>query len=114
LALNSAVNRLRVLMVDHPLRQQIHLNRLSHKPGPPQTASSLSTPVEEALGQLTQSINLGTGLTHPSDKKHAVRVIASLQAAGHSFDPAEVRRWAQRNGWSSNAAIDLEAVARKR
>jgi hypothetical protein len=37
LALNSAVNRLRVLMVDHPLRQQIHLNRLSHKPGPPHT-----------------------------------------------------------------------------
>jgi hypothetical protein len=23
-------------MVDHPLRQQIHLNRLSQKPGPPQ------------------------------------------------------------------------------
>jgi hypothetical protein len=37
LALNSAVNRLRVLMVDHPLRQQIHLNRLSQKPGPPQS-----------------------------------------------------------------------------
>jgi len=36
LALNSAVNRLRVLMVDHPLRHQIHLNRLSQKPGPPQ------------------------------------------------------------------------------
>jgi hypothetical protein len=36
LALNSAVNRLRVLMVDDPLRQQIHLNRLFQKPGPPQ------------------------------------------------------------------------------
>jgi hypothetical protein len=35
--LNSAVNRLRVFMVDHPLRHQIHLSRLSHKPGPPQT-----------------------------------------------------------------------------
>jgi hypothetical protein len=35
LALNSAVNRLRVLMVDRPLRHQIHLSRLSQKPGPP-------------------------------------------------------------------------------
>jgi hypothetical protein len=33
------VNRLRVLMVDHPLRHQIHLNRLSQKPGPPQTST---------------------------------------------------------------------------
>jgi hypothetical protein len=76
-------------------------------------ASNLPKSVENALGQLTQSINLGTGLTHPSDKKQAVRVIAGLRAAGHSFDPVEVRRWAQRNGWSSKAAADLEAIARK-
>lgn len=77
-------------------------------------ASSLPTPVEEALGRLTQAINLGTGLSHPSDKKHAERVIANLRADGHSFEPVEVRRWAQRNGWSSKAAADLEAIARKR
>jgi branched-chain amino acid transport system substrate-binding protein len=29
-------------MVDHPLRQQIHLNRLSQKPGPPQTDEPLA------------------------------------------------------------------------
>jgi hypothetical protein len=75
---------------------------------------SLPAPVEEALGQLTKYINLGTGLGHPSDKKHAERTIDKLRADGHSFDPAEVRRWAQRNGWSSSAAADLEAVARKR
>jgi hypothetical protein len=61
-------------------------------------ASSISTQVEEALSQLTQSINLGTGLGHPLDKKHAERVIGKLRADGHSFDPVEVRRWAQRNG----------------
>lgn len=77
-------------------------------------AGSLSIPVEEALSQLTQSINLGTGLGHPSDKKHAERVIDSLRTDGHSFEPAEVRRWAQRNGWSSKAATDLESIARKR
>ncbi|MGB6970364.1 MAG: hypothetical protein WBD76_14045, partial [Methyloceanibacter sp.] len=35
LALNSAENRLRVFMVDHPFRHRIHLNHLSQKPGPP-------------------------------------------------------------------------------
>jgi hypothetical protein len=77
-------------------------------------ANRLSTPVEEALSQLTQSINLGTGLGHPSDRRHAERVIDKLRSDGHSFEPVEVRRWAQRNGWSSGAAADLEAIARKR
>jgi hypothetical protein len=75
--------------------------------------SSLSSPVEEALQRLTQAINLSTGLNHPSDKKHAERTIARLRQEGHSFDPGEIRRWAQRNGWTSGAAADLEAVARK-
>lgn len=74
----------------------------------------LPDPVEEALSRLTQSINLGTGLAHPSDKRHAERVIADLRAAGHSYDPADIRRWAQRNGWDSKAAGDLEAIARRR
>jgi len=38
-ALNSAVNRLRVFMMDRPSRRQIHLKPLSHKPGPPLTGT---------------------------------------------------------------------------
>ncbi|MCG2629431.1 MULTISPECIES: hypothetical protein [Bradyrhizobium] len=79
----------------------------------PAPTVSLPEPVEEALQSLTQAVNLGTGLNHPSDKKHAERTIAQLRQEGHSFDPVEVRRWAQRNGWSSSAAADLEKVARK-
>jgi hypothetical protein len=79
----------------------------------PAPVSSLPGPVEEALRRLTQAINLSTGLNHPSDKKHAERTIAQLRQEGHSFDPVEMRRWAQRNGWSSSAAADLEAVGRK-
>ena len=78
------------------------------------SSGNLPDAVEKALGQLTQTINLGTGLGHPSDKKHAERTIDKLRADGHSFDPAEIRRWAQRHGWSSSAAADLEGVARKR
>jgi hypothetical protein len=73
----------------------------------------LSKPVEEALARLTRMINLSMGLGHPSDKKHAERTFDQLRAEGHSFDPAEIRRWAQRHTWSSGAAEDLEAVARK-
>ena len=35
LALNSAENRLRVLMVVRPLHRRIHLSRLSQEAGPP-------------------------------------------------------------------------------
>jgi hypothetical protein len=76
--------------------------------------SSLSDGVVEALKLLTRNINLGTGLGHPSDEALAKRVFAKLRSEGHSFDPAEVRRWAQRNNWSSSAAADLEKIARKR
>jgi hypothetical protein len=79
----------------------------------PEPTASLSGPVEEALRSLTQAINLSTGLNHPSDKRHAERTIARLRQEGHSFDPVEIRRWAQRNAWTSSAAADLEAVARK-
>lgn len=75
--------------------------------------SSLPNGVEEALRRLTQTINLSSGLGHPSDKKRAERTIGQLRQDGHSIDPVEIRRWAQRNGWSSSAAVDLEAVARK-
>ncbi|HKU54867.1 MAG TPA: hypothetical protein VJP60_05850 [Rhizomicrobium sp.] len=73
----------------------------------------LSPKVVAALERLSRHINLGTGLSHPSDKAHAVRVIANLRAEGHSFDPAEIKRWALRHAWSSGAAAELEAVARK-
>ncbi|MEK9285304.1 hypothetical protein MTR72_37820 [Bradyrhizobium sp. ISRA442] len=79
----------------------------------PLPVSSLPGPAEEALRRLTQAINLSTGLNHPLDKKHAERAIAQLRQEGHSIDPVEIRRWAQRNGWSSSAAADLEAIARK-
>jgi hypothetical protein len=76
--------------------------------------SSLSDAVAEALKLLTRNINLGTGLGHPSDEALAKRVFAKLRSEGHSFDPAEVRRWALRNNWNSSAAADLEKIARKR
>lgn len=76
-------------------------------------AAALPNDVEDALMQLTQSINLGTGLNHPSGKALARSVIARLQKAGHSLDPAEIKRWALRHSWSSGAAAELETIAKK-
>jgi hypothetical protein len=76
-------------------------------------STTLPDEVEVALAQLTQHINLGTGLHHPSDKAHAERVIAGLRANGLSFDPAAIKSWALRHGWSSNAAASLEKIAKK-
>ena len=75
--------------------------------------ATLSAPVVEALERLTRNINLGSGLGHPSDKALAVRAIADLHAEGRSFDPTEIKRWALRHHWSSHAAADLEAIAKK-
>jgi hypothetical protein len=76
--------------------------------------SALAAPVEEALEMLTRNINLGSGLGHPSDKALAVKVIGRLRAEGHPLDPVEIKRWALRHAWSSHAASDLEAIAKKR
>lgn len=57
-----------------------------------------------------QEAAIATGLNHPSEEE---RSIARLHQEGHSFDPVEIRRWAQRTGWTSGAAADLEAVACK-
>ena len=76
------------------------------------SAKLLPPAVEEALSSLTRLINLGTGLDHRSDKEHVERAIAKMRAEGHSLDATEIRRWAQRHGWSSGAASDLEKVVR--
>jgi hypothetical protein len=62
LALNSAENRLRVLMMDRPPHRRIHLNRLSQEVGPPlvhaarpcrkeKNARSHERPAEERNGK---------------------------------------------------------------
>lgn len=79
---------------------------------PPQVAQ-LEQPVIDALRALTDVINLGTGLNHPSDKQHAKNTITKLRRDGHIIDATAIRDWALHNNWSSGAAADLEKIARK-
>lgn len=67
--------------------------------------------VGRALITLTNGINLSTGLHHPSDRNAAIQLLRMLRDSGEEFDPAAIRAWALRNGWSPDGANDLRDVA---
>lgn len=67
--------------------------------------------VEEALKMLTHTVNLSTGLTHPSDKEQAVKLFRLLRDNREFYDADSVRAWALRNGWTLEGADQLHAVA---
>jgi hypothetical protein len=69
--------------------------------------------VEEALDELAGSINLGTGLSHPSDKESAESMLWHLHNSGEWEEPANMRAWALRKGWPLASAEDLQAAAEK-
>jgi hypothetical protein len=77
-------------------------------------ASTISNPVvRAALEGLTTSVNLSTGLSHPSDRSHAVAVFKLLVSGGERYDPDEVRAWATSNGWQADDASELAEIAGK-
>lgn len=71
---------------------------------PPTIADQL---VLGAMRALTDSVNLSSGLAHPSDWNHAVIALRELRSRGCALDSVEVETWAVANGWSSRHAGDL-------
>jgi hypothetical protein len=69
--------------------------------------------VEAALTALTDSVNLTTGITHPSDKTAAVEMFRILRSAGEDFDPEQIREWAVAHGWVPRHARHLAETATK-
>lgn len=75
---------------------------------------TVSNPVVvEALKSLTSSVNLSTGLSHPSDKDSAIGMFRALKNAGEDYDPVQVRAWAVRHGWDSDDARELSEIGGK-
>jgi hypothetical protein len=72
---------------------------------------SLNSVVRAALLSLTTSVNMSTGLSHPSDRSAAVWTFRILRRGGYSFDPDELRAFALREGWITNGADDLMRIA---
>lgn len=84
--------------------------RTNQRPASPSISNAV---VEVALRHLTHSVNLTTGILHPSDKDHAVSTFMALRDAGETYSAPEVRAWAVANGWSARHADDLAEVAEK-
>lgn len=69
--------------------------------------------VARAMEYLTNSVNLSTGLGHPSDKESAIGMFRILVAEGEPFEPDQIRGWAVRHGWQPRHARDLAELAEK-
>jgi hypothetical protein len=69
--------------------------------------------VVRAMKSLTTSVNLSTGLGHPSDKEAAIGMFRVLTAEGELFEPDQIRAWAVRHGWQPRHARDLAVLAEK-
>ena len=75
---------------------------------------SISDPVGlGGLRSLTNSVNLSTGLAHPSDWDHAVQMFRALRQRRHKIDGDEIERWAVANGWSYRHASELAQLPRE-
>jgi hypothetical protein len=79
----------------------------------PATARDLDPEVVRRLDRLTTSINLSTGLHHPSDEGRAKQTFAELREQRKAIKPAEIEIWAVRNRWSPTHAAELRQLAQK-
>lgn len=76
--------------------------------------TTVSNPVvSKGLEHLTDRVNLGTGLTHPSDRSSAIQLFQLFVQGGEAYIADEIRAWAVRQGWQPEDARELAEVADK-
>ena len=75
-------------------------------------SAGLSPLTRAALRSLTSSVNLGTGLGHPSDRDAAIETFRILKNAGEQLDPDAIRAWAAKNGWQARGADEVAEIVR--
>lgn len=68
--------------------------------------------VVAALKNLTESVNLSTGITHPSDRHAALDTFRILSSHRISYRPDDVRAWlVGKGGWSPRDADAVHEIA---
>ncbi|MDX6768926.1 MAG: hypothetical protein SF051_05295 [Elusimicrobiota bacterium] len=73
---------------------------------------SLDPVVVAALKTLTDTVNLSTGITHPSDKMAALDTFRILVGHGVAYHPSAVRAWlVGQGGWSPRDADAVQEIA---
>jgi hypothetical protein len=76
-------------------------------------APTISDPVVlGAMRGLTNSVNLSTGLVHPSDRDQAIETLRALRSRGHVLDGDAIEIWAVSVGWSYRHAAELGSMVR--
>lgn len=82
--------------------------------GQASAAATVDDPVVvAALESLSATVNLSSGLGHPSDRDAAIDTFKILQGSGHLFQSAAVRAWAASHGWRAEDASELGELAQK-
>lgn len=67
--------------------------------------------VKKAMAELTESVNMTTGINHPSDEEHAKTTILSLYKYESSIDANIVGAYLVRElGWDTEHAKDVEKL----
>lgn len=69
--------------------------------------------VDVALDGLTASVNLSTGITHPSDHKQTVRVLETIYYKGVATSGEDIRQRLIRLGWQPDDAAAVAELANK-
>jgi hypothetical protein len=69
--------------------------------------------VEAALRDLTDRVNLTTGIAHPSDEGATVELFRLFREAHEPIESEAIKAWAVRNGWWPRHARRLAEVAAK-
>jgi hypothetical protein len=89
-------------------------SELGQPPTTPKSALLQSKIVEQALKGLTSTVNLSTGISHPSDRDAAIQMFEILKAAGEPFSPDEIKAWlVGKGGWKATDAQEVADIAQK-
>ena len=68
--------------------------------------------VRAALRHLTNTVNLKTGIVHPSDHQKAIEFFETLHLAGIEYNPADIRAWlVGQGGWGPKDADEVAKLA---
>ncbi|MCH9758517.1 MAG: hypothetical protein K0U19_05345 [Proteobacteria bacterium] len=68
--------------------------------------------IEEELQHLTRTINLSSGIVHPSDKNSAVNTINKIKGICPNVCREDVKCWAIKIGWEPRHARELSRLIR--
>jgi hypothetical protein len=74
-------------------------------------AKVTSPTVLRALESIRSSININTGLSHPSDRDRVIEAFEILRDAGEPIDADEVRAWLQQAGMKPQYAEEASEIA---